>query len=92
MVEVDVTIIVRQRHAVSEELLCSWPPYPSGLNTERHKLHPARRQVSPPLDGLTPGRGARRRRARRVQRCAPRAPPVRMMLLMVLPVLVATRA
>ena len=54
MVEVDVTIIVRQRHAVSEELLCSWPPYPSGLNTERHKLHPARRQVSPPLDGLIP--------------------------------------
>ena len=27
MVEVDVTIIVRQRYAVSEELLCSWPPY-----------------------------------------------------------------
>ena len=54
MVEVDVTVIVRQRHAVSEKLSCSWPPYSSGLDTERHKLDPARRQVSPPLDGFIP--------------------------------------
>jgi hypothetical protein len=53
MIEVDVTIVIRQRKTFPKELLCSWPPYSSGFNTEWDKLNATRHTVTtPPPKGV----------------------------------------
>ena len=52
MVEVDVTIVIRQRKTFPKELPCSWPPYSSGFNTEWDKFN-ATRHETPTLSQTT---------------------------------------
>ena len=54
MIEVDVTIVIRQRKTFPKELPCSWPPYSSGFNTEWDKLNATRYKVTPPSNSSLP--------------------------------------
>ena len=54
MIEVDVTIVIRQRKTFPKELPCSWPPYSSGFNTEWDKLNATRHKVTPPSKSFRP--------------------------------------
>ena len=44
MIEVDVTIVIRQRKTFPKELPCSRPPYSSRFYAKWDKLYPTRRQ------------------------------------------------
>ena len=56
MIEVDVTIVIRQRKTFPKELLCSWPPYSSGFNTEWNKLNATHHKVTSPPKSFLPRR------------------------------------
>ena len=54
MVQVDVSVIVRQRKAFPKELSRGWPPYSSGFNTKRDKVNATRNKVAPPPKSCVP--------------------------------------